>query len=174
MTSDELKVQISKLQVQSLKARALNFELATWKFELLFITSYSRAHERVSDCVLDQLRARLEVELFHHRVLVKRDRARGDVQSEGDLLHRAPFGEELEHFFLAQCERVRALASFEVLDERPDHALREERRDVGAAEQQVSDCLNEFAGGGSFDEVGRGPEPESLGGEIRVLIHRQV
>ena len=52
----------------------------------------------VFDGVLNELRCRLHVELPHHPVFVEGDRPRGEVQHGGDLLHRAPPGEQLQHF----------------------------------------------------------------------------
>lgn len=72
-------------------------------------TGHSRASEprpacgvRMSDWdqmtvhrVLDQLRCVLNVEMFHHGVLVKCHRARRNIQDERRFLHRSTFGKKL-------------------------------------------------------------------------------
>src|SRR5262245_22616988 len=58
-------------------------------------------HDVLLDGVLDQLGAGRDPESLHHAVLVEGDGPRGDVQDAGDLLHRAPLGQQLQHLALA-------------------------------------------------------------------------
>src|SRR4051812_42159174 len=60
----------------------------------------------VLDGILHELGGCLETELFHHPVLVKGDRSRGEFQHARHLLHRTALGEQLQHFPLARGELV--------------------------------------------------------------------
>jgi hypothetical protein len=48
------------------------------------------------------------------------------------------------------------------------HASSEERRDVGAAFQRFADRLQQFVGGGAFQHVAGGAQPERLGRQLRL------
>ena len=57
-----------------------------------------------STVLLHQLCTRLYPEVLHHGVLVEGNRPGRNVKPTSNLLHREPFGEELEHFALAGSE----------------------------------------------------------------------
>ena len=65
------------------------------------------ACKAVLQSVRDELGSRFDLELLHHRVLVKGDGSRGYVQDIRDLLHRIPFTQELKYLFLTRGQLVR-------------------------------------------------------------------
>src|SRR5262245_47666350 len=92
----------------------------------------------VPDCILDELRGGLDVQLLHHLVLVKRDGARREIQHARDLLHRVPLGKQLQHFALPRRQLVRPLLLAGV-QQRSDQPLGDERRHVRSSLYHFAD-----------------------------------
>ena len=51
-----------------------------------------------SNCNLHEFGRCFDAELFHHAILMKRNRARLDLKNASNLLHRVAFRQELKHF----------------------------------------------------------------------------
>src|SRR5262245_19031787 len=83
----------------------------------------------VAHCVPNEFGCGLDIELLHHSVLVKGDRARCQVQQGGDLLHRVALGEQLQDLALPwrQFPGRRVLVDVE---QRSDEPFGDERRHI--------------------------------------------
>src|SRR5262245_26946052 len=90
------------------------------------------------DGILDQLGGRLDLELFHHSVFVKRDGSGRDVQHARDLFHRSALGQELQDLALPRRQLMGGLPLVVVL-QRPDQPFGDERRDVRSALHDLAD-----------------------------------
>ena len=112
-----------------------------------------RLDDVMFDRELNQLRGGLEVELVHDAVLVEGDRARRDVQDARDLLHRVPFGEQLNHFTLPRGEVRGSAIGVRAQHHRSDQPFGDERGDIGPALHDLADRHQQLRRRGSFQQV---------------------
>src|SRR5262245_28261047 len=135
---------------------------------------HSRADNRILNRVLDQLRASLKVKLFHHRVLVKSDRTRRQIQDCRHLFHRTALSQQLKYFLLSQSELVSRLFPLEILYKRTNHPLCDKRSNIRTPRKGLTNGKCQFGCCAALQEITGRSQLKCFRRKIGILVHCQV
>src|SRR5436190_2605972 len=105
---------------------------------------YSGGKKRSIYRILNKFRAALNVKMLHHRVLMKGNGPRGQLENERRFLHRAPFGQQLQNLFLPRRQVVSTLQILEMVNNRTRDVFRQDWGDVRVAASHLTDGINQL------------------------------